>query len=163
MIGAIRLLVGEFVRLFRTRRRLLLENLALRQQLGVLKRRHPRPRLASFDKVFWILVRRFWSGWKQALPVVRVYVFLALGCSKRMRCWQLPARTCHGSGPRYSRALLRAWREKPHCICGSPELISASRTKTLWTTRSQRTPMNEKAFFASGPTRAKSQPRTIAR
>src|SRR5882762_4362767 len=99
MIGAIRLLVGEFVRLFRTRRRLLLENLALRQQLGVLKRRHPRPRLASFDKLFWILVRRFWSRWKQALTVVRVYVFLALGCSKRMRRWQLPARTCHGSGP----------------------------------------------------------------
>jgi hypothetical protein len=45
-------------------------NLALRQQLAVLKRRHPRPRLASFDKLFWVLARRFWSGWKRALIVV---------------------------------------------------------------------------------------------
>jgi hypothetical protein len=39
--------------LFRTRRELLLENLGLRQQLMVLKRKHPRPRLAAFDKLFW--------------------------------------------------------------------------------------------------------------
>jgi hypothetical protein len=37
------------VRLFRGRRSLLLENLALRQQLVALKRRHPRPRLDRFD------------------------------------------------------------------------------------------------------------------
>jgi len=49
---------------------LLLENLVLRQQLVALKRRRPRPRLAVFDKVFWVLARRFWSGWKHALIVV---------------------------------------------------------------------------------------------
>lgn len=37
---------------------LLLENLALRQQLAVLKRRHPRPRLELLDKLFWVAVRR---------------------------------------------------------------------------------------------------------
>jgi transposase InsO family protein len=47
-----------------------LENLVLRQQLAVLKRRHPRPKLGAFDKLFWVLARRFWSGWKQALIVV---------------------------------------------------------------------------------------------
>jgi hypothetical protein len=40
---------------------------------------------------------------------------------------------------------------------------SASRAKTPWTTRSQRTPMNGNAFFVFVPTRAKSQPRAIAR
>ena len=64
------LLAGAILRLFRGRRKLLLENLALRQQLAVLKRRHPRPRLLAFDKFFWVLARRFWSGWKQALMVV---------------------------------------------------------------------------------------------
>src|SRR6266403_5744460 len=64
------LLAGAILRLFRGRRKLLLENLALRQQLAVLKRRHPRPRLLAFDKFFWVLARRFWSGWKQALIVV---------------------------------------------------------------------------------------------
>jgi hypothetical protein len=47
-----------------------LENLALRQQLSVLKRRHPRPWLDLFDKLFWVIAQQFWSAWKQALIVV---------------------------------------------------------------------------------------------
>ena len=70
MIDAFGLLIGAILRLFRARRTLLLENLALRQQLAALKRRHPRPRLTIFGKVFWVLARKFWSGWKQALIVV---------------------------------------------------------------------------------------------
>jgi putative transposase len=54
----------------RARRGLLLENLVLRQQLGVLKRRHPRPKLDLLDKLFWVAVRRFWSGWQQSLIAV---------------------------------------------------------------------------------------------
>jgi hypothetical protein len=42
------------VRLLRARRSLLFENLVLRQQLAVLKRRHPRPRLDLVDKLFWV-------------------------------------------------------------------------------------------------------------
>src|SRR5579864_7920677 len=70
MISAIWLLVGAVLRFFRTRRGLLLENLARRQQLAVLKRKHARPRLAALDKLFWVLVRRFWSEWKRALIIV---------------------------------------------------------------------------------------------
>jgi hypothetical protein len=58
------------VRFFRVRQSLLLENLALRQQLAVLKRRRRSPCLSPFDKLFWVAVSRFWSGWKQALVVV---------------------------------------------------------------------------------------------
>ena len=62
MFRFIGLCLGTLVRLLRARRSLLLENLALRQQLAVLKRRHPRPRLDLLDKLFWgrhssILVR----------------------------------------------------------------------------------------------------------
>ena len=70
MIDLIGLFVGAILRLFCDRRRLLLENLALRQQLAALKRRHPRPKLRAFDKLFWVLARRFWSSWKQALIIV---------------------------------------------------------------------------------------------
>src|SRR5260370_22635477 len=40
------------------------------RQLQVLKRRHPRPRLDLVDKLFWVAVRRFWSGWQQSLIAV---------------------------------------------------------------------------------------------
>src|SRR5260221_1544774 len=70
MFRFVGLCLGTLVRLLRARRSLLLENLALRQQLAVLKRRHPRPRLALLDKLFWVAVRRFWSGWQQSLIAV---------------------------------------------------------------------------------------------
>ncbi len=57
--------------LLRSRRDLVLENLALRQQLAMLTQRHSRPRIAGSDRFFWTLLRRFWSGWRQALFVVQ--------------------------------------------------------------------------------------------
>jgi len=70
MFRFIGLCLGTLVRLLRARRSLLLENLALRQQLAVLKRCHPQPRLDLLDKLFWVAVRRFWSGWRQSLIAV---------------------------------------------------------------------------------------------
>jgi putative transposase len=70
MFSLLFLWIGALIRLFRNRGNLVLENLVLRQQLAALKRRQPRPSLGLFDKVFWVVVRRFWSGWKQALIVV---------------------------------------------------------------------------------------------
>jgi putative transposase len=61
---------GLLVPVFRRRRDLLLENLALRQQVTVLKRKHPKPKLRVLDKLFWVVARRFWSEWKQSLIVV---------------------------------------------------------------------------------------------
>jgi hypothetical protein len=39
-------------RFFRTRSELLLENLALRQQFGVFKQKHPQPRFTATAKLF---------------------------------------------------------------------------------------------------------------
>jgi hypothetical protein len=61
---------GSLLRLFRNRRDLIFENVVLRQQLTVLKRRRPRPALNLFDKFFWVAVRRLWSQWKQSIIVV---------------------------------------------------------------------------------------------
>jgi len=65
-----RLLFGSILGAFRSRSSLFLENLLLRQQLAVLKRMHPRPLIAVVDRLFGVLTRRVWSGWKQALTVV---------------------------------------------------------------------------------------------
>jgi len=68
--SCVKLCVGTLVRFFRGRQSLLLENLALRQQLAALKRRHPRPSLGLFDKLFWVVARRVWSAWRQSLIIV---------------------------------------------------------------------------------------------
>ena len=70
MFRFLHLWLGAIFRLFRSRQDWLVENLALRQQLSVLKRRNRRPTLAALDKLFWVLARRFWSGWKKSLLIV---------------------------------------------------------------------------------------------
>jgi len=50
---------------------LIADNLCLRQQLVVLQRRKPRPRLEDVDRRFWILACRWFSGWQTSLLVVR--------------------------------------------------------------------------------------------
>jgi transposase InsO family protein len=70
MLRSLKLLFVLLVRSARSRNNLLLENLALRQQLAVLKQRHPQPRFAFSDKLFWVILRRFWPGWKRTLILV---------------------------------------------------------------------------------------------
>ena len=45
------------------------ENLALRQQLNVLRRSVPRPRVRLRDRLLWVILRRFWSGWRGSLLI----------------------------------------------------------------------------------------------
>jgi hypothetical protein len=70
MLDIIRLCLGTIARLFCGRRNVVLENLVLRQQLTVFKRRHPRPQLTLLDKLFWVVARQVWSDWKQFLIIV---------------------------------------------------------------------------------------------
>jgi putative transposase len=54
-----------------TRRQLAVEILALRHQLGVLKRSVKRPRLTNVDRGLWVLLSRRWSSWSDALIIVK--------------------------------------------------------------------------------------------
>jgi len=57
--------------LFAKRADLVAENLALRQQLIVLRRKTRRPRLKTKDRVFWLWLARSWDGWRESLIVVK--------------------------------------------------------------------------------------------
>ena len=71
MLRWLKLLFDLLVRLSCSRRDLLLENLALRQQLAVLKQKHLKPRFAAADKMLWVILRQLWPDWKQALVLVQ--------------------------------------------------------------------------------------------
>ena len=65
-------LLGVLSSLFKTSVELRLENLALRHQLGVLRRSAPqRPRLRPADRILWVWLRRVWADWKSALLIVK--------------------------------------------------------------------------------------------
>jgi putative transposase len=64
--------------LCQTSAQLRLENLALRQQLAVLRRSAPkRLKLTPADRIFWVGLRRVWADWKSALIIVKAETVIA--------------------------------------------------------------------------------------
>jgi len=67
----LRCLLWTIVAAMRPRVLLIADNLCLRQQLLVLQRRKPRPRLTDADRRFWILAYRRFVGWRTSLLIVK--------------------------------------------------------------------------------------------
>jgi integrase len=60
------------IRVFvRSRSDTALELPALRQQVAVLRRKRPRPKLNSWDRLFWTALRQRWSRWTDVLVLVK--------------------------------------------------------------------------------------------
>ena len=51
--------------------RLTIENLALRQQLVIMKQFIHRPKIQKRDRLFWVVLSRLWRDWKNVLIVVQ--------------------------------------------------------------------------------------------
>src|SRR6267154_4812476 len=62
---------------FKSRATLHLENLALRHQLGVLRRSVKRPELTSADRLLWAWLCEVWSDWRSALVIVKPETVIA--------------------------------------------------------------------------------------
>src|SRR3954451_17048862 len=70
--------LGTLASLCQTSAQLRLENLALRQQLVVLRRSAPRRvKLTSADRIFWVWLRCVWTDWKSALLIVKAETVVA--------------------------------------------------------------------------------------
>jgi len=77
MLGVSITFISTLISIFKRRRNLALENLALRQQLAVFKRRHPRPKLQPIDRLFWVWLSKVWSDWQAALIIVKPETVIA--------------------------------------------------------------------------------------
>ena len=69
MVELILLVIRTIVVACRGHRAVVLENIALRQQLRVLQRA-AHPRLRTGDRMFWVLLSRAWPRWRSALVLV---------------------------------------------------------------------------------------------
>ena len=95
-----RLLFAVAARSFHAHRDLLLENLALRQQLVALKGRRPLFRLTVADKWFWVMLRRLWPGWRRALILVRPETVVRWHRAGFRRYWKWRSRHQSAAGRR---------------------------------------------------------------
>ena len=71
MLVVLKLLLWSVRSLTRSRRALILENLALRQQLAIAVRSGRRPKLVAVDRAFWIALRQVWTDWSSSLAIVK--------------------------------------------------------------------------------------------
>ena len=91
-----RLLVALLVWLLRatlvTRGSLVLENLALRQQLATYARLRKRPRLEPQERAFWVALARVWSEWRLPLVFVKPATVIAWHRGGFRRYWRWKSR-----------------------------------------------------------------------
>jgi putative transposase len=93
-------LLRLFTSPFRATVDLEIEVLALRQQLAIYQRSIPRPRLRLRDRLFWCWLSRLWSGWKDALVVVKPATVIAWRRRKFAQFWaKLSAKRGPGRPP----------------------------------------------------------------
>ena len=65
------LILSIVAAVFKDHADLVAENIALRHQLSCFINRGPRPKLRPVDRVFWVLLSRFWNGWRESLAMVK--------------------------------------------------------------------------------------------
>ena len=108
----------------KSRTALQLENLALRHQLGVLRRSVKRPKLTPADRLLWTWLCEVWSDWRSALIIVKPETVIAWHRKGFRLFWTWKVR--HGSlgrptVPKGVREIIRNMsRENP--LWGAPRI-----------------------------------------
>jgi transposase InsO family protein len=105
------------------------ENLALRQQLAILKQCAKRPRLRKRDRIFWAWLSRFWSNWRSVLVIVQPETVVRWHQQGFRLYWRWKSRTGRVGRPAIDaeiRNLIRRMsRENP--LWGTPRIRSELR------------------------------------
>jgi len=107
----------------RSRRQLILENVALRHQLEVLQRTAKRPRLRPPDRALWAVLSRFLPDWRRHLSIVQPDTVVRWHRASWRLCWRWRSKPSRGKPkvPAEVRALIhRMSVENP--LWGAPRI-----------------------------------------
>ena len=89
----------------RSKHDLLLENLALRQQLAVLTRQRARTRTKPADRLFSSWLSRYWPGWRSTLVMVQPETVIRWHRTAWRGYWTWQSRARQPGRPRISKEL----------------------------------------------------------
>ena len=107
----------------RPKHELALENLALRHQIAVLHRGVHRPRLQGKDRLFWVVLKKWWPNWRTALILFQPETVIGWQRAGFRMFWRWKSRQ-RGGRPRKDAALVqlirRMWAVNP--TWGSPRI-----------------------------------------
>ena len=117
-----RVILLLFRALLRGHSHLALENLALRQQLAILRRQAGRPRLRKRERAFWVILARAWDGWRSVLNLVRPETVLRWHRQGFRYFWRWKSRGRPCVSPETIRLIRRICQENP--LWGAPRIRS---------------------------------------
>ena len=102
---------------------LVMENLALRHQIAVLSRQVHKPRLLRKDRLFWVVLKRWWPNWRAGLIIFRPETVIGWQRAGFRMFWRWKSRHRRGR-PGKERELIqlirRMWSANP--TWGSPRI-----------------------------------------
>ena len=128
------IVVGRALALgLRGQRDLVLENLALRQQLMAMKRANGRPLFQARDRLFWIALRSIWTNWRSAIVLVRPETVVDWHRTWLRRRWIRRATSRANGRPPVSRDIRALVREMATAnpLWGAPRIHGELRTLGL--------------------------------
>ena len=108
-MSILRLAVSLLLSLFKSRRRLVLDNLTLRQQATMLRQSVKKPRPSMADKLFWILFSRYVDGWREILYGLHPDNIVRWHRQDFRLYWRWKSRH-HGPGEHFSTTTQIVWR-----------------------------------------------------
>src|SRR6202790_672700 len=125
MIISLATLLATLFSIFRSRAALQLENLALRHQIGVLKRSaRKRPKLTSVDRILWAWLSRVWADWRSVLIIVKPETVVAWHRKGFRLFWTWKVRHGQAGRPAVPREVRKLIREmsRANPLWGSPRI-----------------------------------------
>ena len=112
----------------RCRADLVIENLALRQQVAALKKERPRPSLDDTERAFWVALRSSWPGWASPLLILNADTVARWNRERFRRYWTRISRRRYPGRPRIDAETRRLIRTMAQDGWGAPR-IHAELTK----------------------------------
>jgi hypothetical protein len=126
MVGWVFQWIGSVRARFRQRTDLVLELIVLRHQLSVLRQTGTcRPRFRPGDRLFWILLSRWWANWQPGLVIVQPATVLRWRRRGLWPLWRFGARgRWRGGRPRIDREIraLIVRMSRENFLWGAPRI-----------------------------------------
>lgn len=107
---------------FRSRANLVIENVALRQQVASLIKQRRRPTLDDADRAFWVALRAGWPRWTNALVIVKTDTVAKWHRERFRRHWAMISRQRHPGRPRIDATIRDLIREMATDDWGAPRI-----------------------------------------
>ena len=102
--------------LLKPRLSLVTENLALRQQLVILRRNTSRPGLSNRDRLFWVALSNLWPDWRSLLIIVKPETVIKWHRQGFKCYWRWKSRSGRVGRPRIALEIRELIRRMSHRI-----------------------------------------------